>query len=108
MKQTVKTYTNSELFTLANQIRRSTNCSKKEAFAKAKMQLEQPKMETKTSSKRGKKVMITESMKADSMKKYNLKAGDVYPSVKALAIHMGVSVQNVQSYIYKGVFQKID
>ena len=40
--ETVKTYTNSELFKLANEIKRSTGCTKKESFAKAKAQLENP------------------------------------------------------------------
>ena len=37
---TKKSYSNSELFTVANKIRKETGCSKKEAFAKAKMKLE--------------------------------------------------------------------
>ena len=110
MKQTVKTYTNSELFTLANSIRRSTNCSKEEAFAKAKAQLETPKAEKKVSASRGKKgsaIEVTANIKQKMMDKFNLKPGSVYPSVKELATYMGVSVQNVQSYIYSGVFKRV-
>ena len=37
---TKKSYSNSELFTVANKIRRETGCSKSEAYYKAKEQLE--------------------------------------------------------------------
>ena len=108
---TQKNYSNSELFTVANKIRKETGCSKKEAFAKAKMELESKvakKAEKKTSAgKRGMQVKITAKTKEKILTKYNLTEGTVYPSVKALAEYMNTSVQNVMCYIYNGCFEKV-
>ena len=103
---TQKNYSNSELFTVANKIRKETGCSKKEAFAKAKMKLES-KIEKKSSGRRGMQVKITSKVKEKIMSKYNLSVGTVFPSVKALAEYMNTSVQNVMSYIYNGYFERV-
>lgn len=104
MKTTVKNYTNSELFTLANKIRRESGCTKAEAYHKAKNQLEAPapkKMVTHRQKYSG--VKITERLKSHTLNKYGLKVGEVYPSVKALSDKMHVSVQNIYGYIRMGV-----
>ena len=103
---TTKTYTNSELFTLANQIRRSTGCSKSEAYYKAKTQLENPNKVHGTRSKCN-GIKITDKVSNLVLKRHNLHVNEVYTSVKALAIHMNTSVQNVYEYIYLGMFVKM-
>lgn len=112
MKQTVKNYTQSDLFKLANQIRKEKGVSQKEAYHMAKSQLETPKSvkkEKKTTGRHNSSngVMITNKAKEKFLTKYNLKVGTTYPSVKALAEFMGVSVQNLYGYIKIGVLEKI-
>lgn len=101
--KTVKNYTNSELFTLANKIRRNTGCSKSEAYQQAKSQLENPKKV----SRNGASVKITEKTSARILSKYSLTVNEVYPSVKALANKMNTSVQNIYAYIKLGVFENV-
>ena len=65
---TQKSYSNSELFTVANKIRKETGCSQKEAFAKAKMELKKTnnsfdvykalKKDAKVMTKSGKRVKV--------------------------------------------------
>lgn len=97
--KTVKNYTNSELFTLANKIRRESGCSKSEAYQKAKAQLETPKNVGRKSSG---SVVITNKFKPNTLAKFDLVVGTVYPSMKALAVKMNTSYQNVYAYYKLG------
>ena len=110
MKKTVvKNYTQSELFKRANQIRKEKKVSQKEAYAIAKAEFETPKVEKKVMSEnRGGRIQITEILKPKMTEKYNIKAGEVYPSIAALASHMGVTVQNLYGYLKNGTLKKID
>lgn len=100
--KTVKNYTNSELFTLANKIRRESGCSKSEAYHKAKMQLETPKTSRTRTSK---SVVITNKFKTNTLNKFGLVVGSVYPSMKELAIKMNTSYQNVYAYYKLGYIE---
>lgn len=105
-----KNYTNSELFTLANQIRRETKCTKSEAYHQAKHKLEMRGTNKEKKSGRNAKicqVKITEKLRKHSLEKYNLKVGQVFASVKELASYMGVSVQNIYGYIRLGIFENV-
>lgn len=94
--KTIKNYTNSELFTLANKIRRESGCSKSEAYHKAKAILEAPK---KNVRQKYVGVKVTERMKVHTLNKYSLNVGDVFPTVKDIANKMHVSVQNIYGYV---------
>ena len=59
---TKKSYSNSELFTVANKIRRETGCSKSEAYYKAKEQLENKAFNVERALK-GEKVMTKSGKK---------------------------------------------
>ena len=54
---TKKNYSNSELFTVANKIRRDTGCSKSEAYYKAKEQLENKNVFNAERALKGERVM---------------------------------------------------
>ena len=105
--ESVKNYTKSELFTLANKIRKETGCTQSEAYHKAKAQLETPKK-----SNRGRKVnysgiRVTTTMKTDKQKKFNLKVGQTFASVPSMAKYMNVTVQSVYGFIRNGSFELI-
>lgn len=114
MNKTVKNYTQSELFKLANQIRKSTGCSQKEAYHKAKNQLENPTVETEKKTRKGgfnkkvNQVRVTDKTKKHALEKYNLTVGQTFSSVKSVADHMKVSVQNVYGYIRVGFFESVN
>ncbi len=113
--QKTKKYTNSELFTLANKIRRETGCNQSEAYHKAKAQLENPKVmpvASTTPKRAGRKrnytyVLITNKMRQHTLNKYNLSVGAKFPSVQALADYMKVSIQNIYGYVRLGVLELI-
>ena len=105
--KTVRNYTNSELFTLANKIRRKSGCSKSEAYQKAKTQLE-----NSNKSNRGRKVKYTgikicSDCAPHTLNKYNLKPEMTFKSVKDLAFYMNVTVQQVYGFIRDGRFEMI-
>lgn len=60
---TQKSYSNSELFTVANKIRRETGCSKSEAYYKAKEQLENKNTFNVERALKGEKVMTKSGKK---------------------------------------------
>ena len=60
---TKKSYSNSELFTVANKIRRETGCSKSEAYYKAKEQLENKNTFNVEKALKGAKVMTKSGKK---------------------------------------------
>lgn len=117
MNKTVKNsknYTKSELFTLANKIRKETGCNQSEAYHKAKAQLENPTpapvakvKSTRTYRKKDNGVRITANTHKHVMNKYNFKVGQEFPSVKDLANYMHTSVQLVYGHIRSGYFEKI-
>ena len=102
MNKSVKNYTNSDLFKLANEIRKSTGCSKSEAYHRAKAELENPK------KKASQKIRITDKMKKHTLGKRNLHVGDTFASVKELATFTGLTVQNLYGYIRIGVIEKVN
>ena len=114
MEKLVKNYTKSELFTLANKIRKETKCTQSEAYYKAKAQLENPIPTTvkkvitiRTYRKKDNGVRITANTRNHIMNKYNFKVGQEFPSVKALADYMHTSIQLVYGHIRSGYFEKI-
>ena len=105
--ESVKNYTKSELFTLANKIRKETGCTQSEAYHKAKAQLENPKKSTRGRKVNYSGVRVTETFRPIKLKKYNLTIGQTFNSVPSLAKYMNVTVQQVYGYIREGRFELI-
>lgn len=112
MNKTVKNYNQSDLFKLANKIRKEKGVSQKEAYHMAKAQLENPAPivkvnSTRTYRKKDNGVRITANTHKHIMNKYNFKVGQEFPSVKDLANYMHTTVQLVYGHIRAGHFEKI-
>ena len=107
MVKTGKNYTNSELFTLANKIRRETGCTKSEAYQQAKTKLEN-KVKIVNSHSKVNRIEITDRVKPWVREKYHIQPGEVYTSVKELASHMNTTLQNVYGYIKVGYFKNVN
>lgn len=105
--ESVKNYTKSELFTLANKIRKEMGCTQSEAYHKAKAQLENPKKSNRGRKANYSSIRIGGTFKPSKLKKFNLTVGQTFNSVPSLAKYMNVSVQQVYGYIRGGQFELI-